>query len=100
MSVMVASTRLVAPTGSLSPPAPKMARNTASESVAVGGVGRFQRPLVLNDQRVGGRGHVLFQRDSFAAIGDPAAHGSCSEARHIYLRRPMRQSNGGGLISP
>ncbi len=33
MSVNVASTLAVAPTGSVSPPAPRMARNTASESV-------------------------------------------------------------------
>jgi hypothetical protein len=33
ISVSVASTRALAATGSLSPPAPRMARKTASESV-------------------------------------------------------------------
>ncbi len=45
-----------------------------AEAVAVGGGGRFQRPLALHHQRMGGGGHVLFQRDGFAAIGNPAAH--------------------------
>src|SRR5262249_60858848 len=45
-----------------------------AEAVAVGGGGRFQRPLTLHHQRVRGGGHVLFQRNGFAAIGNPAAH--------------------------
>src|SRR6266849_949049 len=83
MSVSVASTRAVAPTGSLSPPAPRMAIKAGlgvlavpahAEAVAIGRGGRFQCPLALHHQGVGGSGHVLFQWDGFAAIGNPAAH--------------------------
>src|SRR5215475_10753738 len=45
-----------------------------AEAIPVGGGGRFQRPLTLHHQRVRGGGHVLFQRNGFAAIGNPAAH--------------------------
>src|SRR5262249_33165365 len=61
-----------------------------AEAVAVGGGGRFQRPLTLHHQRVGGGGDVLFQRNRFAAIGNPAAHRTFSpapsDARHLSLR--------------
>src|SRR6516162_4971917 len=46
-----------------------------AEAVAVGGGGRFERALALHHQRVRGRGDVLLERDGFAAIGYPAAHG-------------------------
>ena len=46
------------------------------EAVAVGGGGRFERLEALHHQRMGGRGHVLFERDGLPAIGDPAAHGA------------------------
>ncbi len=61
-----------------------------AEAVAVGRRGRFQRALALDHQRMRGGGHVLFQRDGFAAIGNPAAHrralsllSACSRARLV-----------------
>ncbi len=50
-----------------------------AEAVTVGGGGRFQRLDALHDQRMSGRGDVLFERDGLPAIGDPSAHSaSCT----------------------
>src|SRR5712672_2755703 len=45
-----------------------------AKSVTVGAGRRFERPHALHDQGMRGRGHVLFQRNGIAAIGNPAAH--------------------------
>src|ERR1700704_4444396 len=70
-----------------------------AETVAVGGGGRFQRPLALYNQRVCRGGDILLQRDGFAAIGYPAAHfavpGQLRWGRFHHPRRTMRQSDGG-----
>ena len=47
-----------------------------AKAVAVGAGRRFKRPQTLHHQRMRRGGHILFQRDGFAAISNPAAHGN------------------------